>query len=102
MPKPYRLFLPCIAVAISVATMPIALSQSPGNYGTLRGVVVDASKASVPSAIITLTNQLTAVERATSSDSGGAFQLNGIPFGTYQIIASAAGFRKYPRNLSTS
>ena len=36
----------------------------------------------------------------TSSDSSGAFQLNGIPFGVYQLIASAPGFQESLQNVS--
>jgi hypothetical protein len=80
--------------------MQTAFPQSLGNYGSLRGIVLDSSGASVASAGITLRNQLTNVQRTTSSGSSGAFQLNGIPFGAYQLITSAAGFQESVQNVS--
>ena len=100
MPKTKGRLWPLMAMATCVATMQTARSQSLGNYGTLRGVVLDTSKASVASARITLGNRLTGVQRTTSSDSSGAFQLNGIPFGAYQLMVSAPGFQESAQNIS--
>ena len=96
MPKFYSAFLLLVAAAFPGVTV----SQSLGNYGSLRGVILDASKAAVPAAAIVLKNPLTGVERATSSDSGGAFQLNGIPFGNYRLTASAPGFQDSVQSVS--
>ena len=63
-------------------------------------MVLDASQASVPFAAVTLRNQLTAVRRTASADSSGGFQLNGIPFGAYQLIAAAPGFQESVQNVS--
>ncbi len=89
-----------VTVALSATTVQLASSQSLGNYGSLRGVVLDGSNASVPSATLVLKNQLTGVQRTTSSDSQGAFQMNGIPFGNYQLTASASGFQESLRSIS--
>lgn len=77
-----------------------AEAQSLGNYGSLRGSVRDVSNASVGAASIRLKNDLTGVQRNTSSDSAGAFRLNGIPFGTYRLITSAPGFGDAKQNVS--
>jgi len=87
-------------MASSSLTVKAGLSQSLGDYGSLRGLVLDASNSSVPSATVTLRNQLTAVTRMASSDSAGAFQLNGIPFGAYQLITAAPGFQQSVQNVS--
>ena len=63
-------------------------------------MILDASKAVVPDAAIVLKNPLTGVERTTSSDAQGAFQLNGIPFGNYRLTASAQGFQEAARSIS--
>ena len=81
-------------------TAQVALSQSLGNYGSLRGVVLDASKASVPGATVLLRNPLTGVQRTTSPIPQGAFQLNGIPFGNYRLTASAPGFQESVQSIS--
>jgi hypothetical protein len=80
--------------------MRTAVSQSLGNCGSLRGQILDASKASVASASVTLRNQLTGVRRTASSDSGGVFLMNGIPFGEYQIVSAAPGFQDSVQSIS--
>jgi len=57
----YYLLLAGIAAA--------AFAQSLGDYGSLRGLVLDGSQASIPSATVTLQNQLTGVRRTASTDS---------------------------------
>ena len=69
-----------------------AFSQSLGNYGAVRGVMVDTSKASIPSAIVTLRSESTGMERILTVDSHGGFQWNGLPFGAYRLTATARGF----------
>ncbi len=90
-----------IFVAIFPAvTVETVLAQSLGNYGNLRGMVLDASGASVPDATVLLENPLTGVRRTTSSDSQGAFQVAAIPFGNYRLTASAPGFQESLRSIS--
>ncbi len=98
MPKLNSAFLLFVA-AFPAVTVETALSQSLGDYGSLRGVVLDASRASVPSATVILKNPLSGVQRTTSSDSQGAFQLNGIPFGNYRLIVSAPGFQDSAQSI---
>ena len=100
MPRKCRFFRSFIVIATCAATVHPALSQSLGNYGSVRGLILDTSTASIASATIALKNQLTGVQRMTSSDSSGAFQLNGIPFGVYQLIASTPGFQQSLQNVS--
>ena len=77
-----------------------ALAQSLGNYGSVHGLILDASTGSVGSATVTLSNPLTGVRRTVSSDPKGTYQLNGIPFGSYQLSASAPGFQEYMHSIS--
>ena len=77
-----------------------AFAQSLGNYGSLRGIILDPSNAAIPSAKITLSNPLTGVQRAVSADAAGAYQLNGIPFGSYQISVSMERFQESRQTVS--
>ena len=88
----YYLLLAGIAAA--------AFAQSLGDYGSLRGLVLDGSQASIPSATVTLQNQLTGVRRTASTDSSGAFQLNGIPFGSYRLVTGAPGFQDRAQSVA--
>ena len=64
-----------------------------GNVGTLNGTILDAQGAVVPGATVVVTNQATNVETQTTTTSAGAYTLPYLPPGTYNIKASAPGFR---------
>lgn len=87
-------------IGAAVAAAEIACAQIPGNYGSVRGTVVDASNAFIASATVTLSNELTGVERSGSLESDGLFQFNGISFGSYVLTATAPGFHKFARTVS--
>ncbi len=57
------------------------------------GRVVDASQAVVPGATVTVTNQDTGIERATTSNENGYFTVALLPRGNYKIAASKMGFK---------
>jgi len=61
--------------------------------GEITGTVVDASGAIVPSAQITITDQLTGSTRKTKSNTSGNYTFALLPVGTYTVTAEATGFR---------
>ncbi|HTF65628.1 MAG TPA: carboxypeptidase regulatory-like domain-containing protein [Edaphobacter sp.] len=61
--------------------------------GGITGTVMDPSRAVIPSAKITLTNQATGVVNQTESTSAGTYSLTGIQPGTYTLRAAAPGFQ---------
>ena len=69
----------------------VAAAQS-GN-STLQGKVVDAQKASLPGASVTIANPSTGLTRETTSDASGAFAFPGMPPGTYALTVSMQGFK---------
>ena len=83
-----------------VLAVNVVVAQSLGNYGSLRGSILDPSNAAIPSATVTLSNPLTGVQRTVSADAAGAYQLNGIPFGSYQVSVSMAGFQASRQTVS--
>jgi hypothetical protein len=89
-----------IVLSLVLAGKPAAFAQSLGNYGSLRGIILDPSNAAIPSAKVTLSNRLTGVQRTVSADPAGAYQLNGIPFGSYQISVSMEGFQESRQTVS--
>src|SRR5579875_2494968 len=67
-------------------------AQTP-DTATIKGNVVDQSRAPIENVEITLTNNLTALKRSTQTDANGNFSFVGLPIaGTYDIRASKAGF----------
>ena len=60
--------------------------------GTLSGIIMDSSGALLPGASVTVTNAGTRATVRLKSNSAGAFSASDLPFGTYAVTATAAGF----------
>ena len=60
----------------------------------LTGVVKDSSGSTVPSAVVTLTNQGTNVNRTTKTESDGTYLFSLVDVGTYRLAVEHAGFKK--------
>ena len=66
--------------------------QAQVNTATLLGRVLDASGAAVPKARVTAKNTSTGLERSTSSDDAGAFEIALLSIGGYQVTVDMKGF----------
>ncbi len=64
---------------------------------TLRGTVVDPSKALVPGATITAKNEDTGLTRTTATNDSGAYALPDLPIGRYRVNAELQGFKTASR-----
>ena len=62
--------------------------------GTIRGVVTDATGATVPDASVTVTNVNTGLTQTTKTSSDGVFNVLYLPAGEYTVTTVKAGFRK--------
>ena len=69
-----------------------AQAQETASSG-ITGQVVDASKAGVPGATITITNLATNAQRVTLSDSEGRFSVPNLPPATYSLKIELSGFQ---------
>ena len=65
-------------------------AQNP--LGALRGTVVDATGARVPSAVVAANSQEKSIFRKTPTDAHGEFRLEDLAPGSYEVIVSAPGF----------
>ncbi len=63
--------------------------------GTILGTVRDASGASMPNVIITITNSETNLVQTTHADTSGDYRFLALPVGSYRVEATQPGFRKY-------
>ncbi len=72
-------------------SLPVLHGQ--GSVGTLNGTVLDQAGASVPGATVVATNIATGAEATTTTTSSGTYTLPYLPAGTYNIRATAPGFR---------
>ncbi len=80
-----------LAVVLLALTRPSALGQ--GGNGTISGVVTDPAGARVPGANISATNVDTGLKYAGKSSEAGVYQILQVPPGTYDLEASASGFK---------
>lgn len=63
----------------------------------LRGRIVDAQGAVLPGVTVTVRDQNTGTFRETVSGSDGSFIASGLVPGTYEVVASLQGFKKFDR-----
>jgi hypothetical protein len=66
-------------------------------YGSILGSIEDQSGALIPRAAIVLTNKATGLTRETTSDDAGRYSILNVVPGTYDLKASASGFRPLVR-----
>jgi len=81
-----------LLIGVSILLTPLKL-HAQVLYGSVTGTVSDASKAVVPGAQVTITNDATGLTRQASSDSAGIYRLLDLPQGTYTLAVSASGFK---------
>ena len=71
-----------------------AIAQVDYSTATLRGTVVDPQGAVVAGATVTVSNPSTGIVRTTKSGSDGAYRVQALPPGLYNIVVEAQGFSK--------
>jgi len=65
--------------------------------GTITGVVQDESRAVVPSANVTLTNEASLDVRRTVTNKEGLFTFSAVPLGSYNVLIEVQGFKPWKR-----
>ncbi|HYW41909.1 MAG TPA: TonB-dependent receptor [Bryobacteraceae bacterium] len=80
-----------LVVLIASAT---ALFGQALETGTLRGLVLDPSGASVPNAPVTVSNDTKLIVRSTQTGVDGAYLFQSLPPSTYELVVEAAGFSR--------
>src|SRR5215831_599784 len=74
-------------------------AQTP-DTASIRGRVLDQTRAVVPGAEIKVTNALLGSERTTHTDSTGSFVFSGLPAGTYSLVAHKDKFADFHHELT--
>jgi hypothetical protein len=87
--KSYRLLL---RVALLVATF---CGAAWAQNGSITGTVKDSSGAAVAGATVVVTSPERGITRQTTSNSTGEYNESALSPGSYDIIVTAAGFKKY-------
>ena len=90
---------PRLALGILLGVLTVGVLWPADLFGQstaeIRGVVQDQSGAILPGVTVTAVNELTGLERTTTSDEGGRFNFPRVPVGTYRVEATLQGFRKF-------
>ena len=60
--------------------------------GTLTGRIIDTLGASIPGALVTVTEEATGAVRTATSEVDGGFRLPGLPAGRYTVDVTLSGF----------
>jgi hypothetical protein len=74
-----------------------AFAQSGG--GAISGTVVDPSGAVIPGATVEIHNPVSAFDRTTTTDSLGKFSFPNVPFNSYHLTVTKAGFASNSRDV---
>jgi hypothetical protein len=77
------------AVTAHLGNFPIGAQ---GTLGTLNGTVLDSSGAAIPGATVMIRSAQTDLQRTTTSQQNGFFQLFNLPVGTYNVKVTHEGF----------
>ena len=86
-----RVIPPLVAAFLGLA----AAVTAQETRGRITGQVVDTTKAALPGASVTVTDQARGTAAFSTTNAEGLFQANYLLSGTYQVTVELAGFKKY-------
>jgi hypothetical protein len=86
-----------LLIALIGTNVAISTANAQVLYGSLLGTVTDQSGAVVPQATLTLTNTENGQIRETTTDAEGRYGFQNVQAGTYELKATATGFRTVTR-----
>ncbi|MGB8987905.1 MAG: carboxypeptidase regulatory-like domain-containing protein [Candidatus Sulfotelmatobacter sp.] len=84
-----------VPVRILLLTVVLGASAWAQDTASLTGTVTDASGAAVPKAQIVVKNSERGINRTGASNDTGDFLFSSLPIGSYDLIVTAPGFKKY-------
>lgn len=85
-----------LCLFIALAAMPLAAQTG---LGVVRGTTLDATKAAIPGAKVTLLNTETGISRTAQSSAVGIYYFGATPIGRYSLTVEAPGFKKWTGTL---
>ena len=85
-----------IAFVLAVLIAPTSLHAQEAR-GTIAGTVMDANKAVIPGATVTITNVAMGTSQNVETNDRGLFTVPYLIPGTYRIVVEAPGFKRYIR-----
>lgn len=88
-------FVPWAVVFLLMALVLPASLHAQETRGRITGRVIDASKATVPGATVTVTDVARSRTASTTTNEQGLFQVQYLLPGTYTVVVELAGFKKH-------
>jgi hypothetical protein len=90
--------------ALLVFALSFLLSAIPGwaqtgNAGSIEGVVKDQSGAAVAKATVEISYSVSGFERQATTGLDGSFRFTNVPFNSYHLVVTAAGFANYTQDV---
>lgn len=86
-----RFIGPLVATLLTVA----AVTTAQETRGRITGRIVDSSRAAVPGAAVTVTDQARGTASSLTTNDQGLFQANYLLAGRYEVVVELGGFKKY-------
>jgi hypothetical protein len=85
----------CVALiaGLLLIVRPAMAQRAPVSAGTVTGVVVDVTGAVLPDALVELKGANGATVKTVATDGTGAFRIDGVAQGRYDVLVTFAGFR---------
>ncbi len=84
-----------LLVRIALLTVTLCAPLYAQDTASLTGTVTDSSGAAVSNAQVTVNNSEHGIKRTGTSNGSGDFLFGSLPIGSYDIMVSATGFKKY-------
>jgi len=89
-------YLSAIALIVLLALPQLMAAQG---TATIKGVVHDQQNAAIPGALVTVRHSASGLERHTTTEASGAYQLENLPLGTHHLTVSLAGFNTFQQRI---
>lgn len=70
-----------------------------GNAGSIEGVVKDPSGAAVANATVEISYSVSGFQRQATTGADGVFRFANVPFNSYHLVVTAAGFAAYTQDV---
>jgi hypothetical protein len=84
-----------VLLRIMLLTVTFCAAAWAQDTGSITGTVKDPSGASIANAEVVVSSADHGIDRRTVTNSSGDYNESGLPGGTYDIIVTASGFKKY-------
>ena len=98
MPKHFRNYaIFVLGLAVLLAAGPVKAQL--GNSGSIEGVVKDPSGGVVAGATVEISYAVSGYQRQMTTGSDGAFRFTNVPFNTYHLVVTTAGFAPFTQDV---